>query len=80
MRVSFLRAALVAFTVVAAGCGGGDQSANSPALKKVKPVVDEGNVTADRLTRAEKDPDNWLTHGRTYDEQRYSPLTQQKIL
>jgi PQQ-dependent dehydrogenase (methanol/ethanol family) len=34
------------------------------------------DVDAARLTSASKDRDNWLTHGRTYDEQRFSPLDQ----
>jgi quinohemoprotein ethanol dehydrogenase len=34
------------------------------------------DVNATRLTAADKDRDNWLTHGRTYDEQRFSPLDQ----
>lgn len=29
-----------------------------------------------RLLSATKDADNWLSHGRTYDETRFSPLTQ----
>src|SRR3989337_841566 len=33
-----------------------------------------GNVTEARLLAAEDDPDNWLSHGRTYAEQRFSPL------
>ena len=33
-------------------------------------------VNAARLTAADGDRDNWLTHGRTYDEQRFSPLSQ----
>lgn len=33
-------------------------------------------VTADRLVNADAEPGNWLSHGRTYSEQRYSPLTQ----
>ena len=36
---------------------------------------DAGNVTEARLLAAEDDPDNWLSHGRTYAEQRFSPLT-----
>jgi quinohemoprotein ethanol dehydrogenase len=32
-------------------------------------------VTASRLVNADKEPDQWLSVGRTYDEQRYSPLT-----
>ncbi len=27
-----------------------------------------------RITAADKEPGNWLSHGRTYSEQRYSPL------
>src|SRR6187397_3497239 len=33
-----------------------------------------GNVTEARLLAADDDPDNWLSHGRTYAEQRFSPL------
>ena len=33
-------------------------------------------VNAARLVAADHDQDNWLSHGRTYDEQRFSPLTQ----
>ena len=33
-------------------------------------------VTVERLTGADSEPGNWLSHGRTYSEQRYSPLTQ----
>ena len=34
------------------------------------------DVDEARLTGADKDTFNWLSHGRTYDEQRYSPLNQ----
>ncbi|MEM7018720.1 MAG: PQQ-dependent dehydrogenase, methanol/ethanol family [Pseudomonadota bacterium] len=33
-------------------------------------------VNAERIINADKEPGNWLAHGRTYSEQRYSPLTQ----
>jgi PQQ-dependent dehydrogenase (methanol/ethanol family) len=32
------------------------------------------SVDAARLTAADKDPGDWMSHGRTYSEQRYSPL------
>jgi len=32
------------------------------------------NVDQTRLTAADNDPGNWMSHGRTYSEQRYSPL------
>ena len=31
-------------------------------------------VTAERIINADSEPGNWLSHGRTYDEQRFSPL------
>ncbi len=34
-----------------------------------------GKIDEQRLLAAESDPDNWLSYGRTYDEQRFSPLT-----
>jgi quinohemoprotein ethanol dehydrogenase len=37
-----------------------------------------GAATVDgaRIAAADREPQNWLTHGRTYDEQRFSPLAQ----
>jgi quinohemoprotein ethanol dehydrogenase len=35
-----------------------------------------GKIDQDRLAHADSDLDNWLEHGRTWDEQRFSPLTQ----
>jgi len=32
-------------------------------------------VTTSRLTNADSEQGNWLSYGRTYDEQRFSPLT-----
>ena len=32
-------------------------------------------VDSRRLLAADAEPGNWMSHGRTYDEQRYSPLT-----
>jgi len=34
------------------------------------------DVDAGRIANADHDPANWLTYGRTYDEQRFSPLAQ----
>lgn len=34
------------------------------------------SVSSERLANANDEPGNWLSHGRTYSEQRYSPLTQ----
>jgi quinohemoprotein ethanol dehydrogenase len=32
------------------------------------------DVTAERLVNAESEPGQWMSHGRTYSEQRFSPL------
>lgn len=34
------------------------------------------NVDGARIIAADAEPQNWLSHGRTYDEQRFSPLKQ----
>lgn len=34
------------------------------------------NVNAERLMNAEVEPGEWMSHGRTYSEQRFSPLDQ----
>jgi len=34
-----------------------------------------GEVDAARIINADNDRGNWVAHGRTYGEQRYSPLT-----
>src|SRR6202030_138095 len=36
----------------------------------------QGPIDGTRIANAERDPGNWLTYGRTYSEQRYSPLKQ----
>ena len=41
-----------------------------------RPVTANVDVTDAMLLNAAKDQDNWLLNGRTYDNQRYSPLKQ----
>ncbi|MBT8427004.1 MAG: PQQ-dependent dehydrogenase, methanol/ethanol family [Erythrobacter sp.] len=36
----------------------------------------EGGIDSMRLINADQDSANWISHGRTYSEQRYSPLDQ----
>jgi quinohemoprotein ethanol dehydrogenase len=60
--------------VVLAACGNNDESrraAESAAAAKPPAAVDDA-----RLVAADKDAANWLSYGRTYDEQRFSPLNQ----
>lgn len=42
------------------------------ADKAAKPA----NVNEARINNADRDPGNWMSYGRTYDEQRFSPLKQ----
>lgn len=72
------RIASVIFLVVSAGLGlaYGNGSENSSA--KLQPTAKHAaTVDAARLSTAdEQDAGDWLTNGRTYSEQRFSPLTQ----
>ena len=45
------------------------------ALAACSQQPDYGRIDEARLLAAEDDPDNWLSYGRTYDEQRFSPLS-----
>src|SRR5262245_1433353 len=63
----FFRMTLLAATITQFGCSAGGDAANSRT------------VDAARLAAADAEPTQWLSHGRTYDEQRFSPLDQIKI-
>jgi len=43
-------------------------------LLALAPAALAAQVTAERLAQADKEPGNWMAHGRTYGEERYSPL------
>ena len=51
-------------------------AAPPPLTVTAKAVTADVNVTDAQMLAADKDLDNWLLHGRTYDSQSYSPLTQ----
>ncbi len=55
-----------------AACGAGGDSPATAASSA--PTV--AAVTAERLLAADAEPGQWLSHGRTYDEQRFSPLAE----
>ena len=59
---------LITLTALAAltACGSENSSQN------VSSPID----ASARLVAAAEEPENWLNHGRTYDEQRHSPLSQ----
>lgn len=60
---------------VAILCTGGcrSKSGTSSSTERSASAV---TVDASRITHADQEPGNWLTYGRTYDEQRFSPLKQ----
>ncbi|MBT3427714.1 MAG: PQQ-dependent dehydrogenase, methanol/ethanol family [Gammaproteobacteria bacterium] len=55
-----------------------DESAQAPVAPQDTdiPEVSIGLIDDERIISAESEPGNWLAHGRTYEEQRFSPLTQ----
>jgi quinohemoprotein ethanol dehydrogenase len=70
MRPSLV-VAVASCVFVLAACGrGSDQPEVTNAQKPGAAAVDEA-----RLKRAGDDAANWMSYGRTYDEQRFSPLT-----
>ncbi|MBL4620097.1 MAG: PQQ-dependent dehydrogenase, methanol/ethanol family, partial [Marinicaulis sp.] len=53
-------------------CGKKEEAA-APVVERA-PLVQAGGVTAEAIINADDNPGEWLSHGRTYSEQRYSPL------
>ncbi|RLQ22377.1 PQQ-dependent dehydrogenase, methanol/ethanol family [Seongchinamella sediminis] len=47
---------------------------SAPPTTKESTATAYAAVTGERITEADKEPGQWLSHGRTYDEQRFSPL------
>jgi len=52
------------------GCSGCSPSRSTQKLSSGKSAA----IDASRLANADNDPGNWMTYGRTYGEQRFSPL------
>ena len=51
------------------------EQAAEPQIADTEESTDSLWVTAERIINADAESGNWLSHGRTYDEQRFSPLT-----
>src|SRR5580658_2782370 len=54
----------------------GTSSPEQPSASSPPPAPPVSDVDNARLAGANLDPEDWLSHGRTYDEQRFSPLSQ----
>ena len=51
------------------------QACNQASVAPPVPVK-PADVNESRIVNADREPGNWMTYGRTYDEQRFSPLNQ----
>jgi alcohol dehydrogenase (cytochrome c)/quinohemoprotein ethanol dehydrogenase len=68
-------AAAVGFILLGA-LGACAKQGNDTAAATVAPNYAKANVDGERITNADSEPGSWMSHGRTYSEQRYSPLDQ----
>jgi PQQ-dependent dehydrogenase (methanol/ethanol family) len=68
---------LVLLATTICGCQR-DESAvtEEPQSEAAAPDTRTAWVDAERLSKADAEPENWLAHGRTSSEQRFSPLNQ----
>jgi quinohemoprotein ethanol dehydrogenase len=74
LKISLALAALIGMSSCSQLESGTPKTSPQPiATTAVKPPA---QVDAARLLQANNEPGNWMSHGRTYDEQRFSPLTQ----
>jgi PQQ-dependent dehydrogenase (methanol/ethanol family) len=51
-----------------------DTASDTATTEKIR--ASTATINGDRIIAADSEPGNWLAHGRTYDESRFSPLTQ----
>ncbi|KZX60552.1 alcohol dehydrogenase [Halioglobus sp. HI00S01] len=81
-RPTLLQLILLAFVPAVVACSEGKTLQNGTALAPPPAASDEpalessrpAAVDAVRLLAADSEPGNWMSHGRTYAEQRFSPL------
>jgi PQQ-dependent dehydrogenase (methanol/ethanol family) len=62
--------------ILLTACEGPEPATSGPAPEQnTQSTGPRLNVDGARITAADSEPGNWLSHGRSYDEQRFSPLT-----
>jgi quinohemoprotein ethanol dehydrogenase len=59
---------IAVFLVASPACNQARLPSENPARR--------ADVNESHIINADREPQNWMTYGRTYDEQRFSPLTQ----
>ena len=75
------------FMLALSGCGeqaaapeetavstGADTATDAASARAQAIQTATASIDGERIGNADAEPGNWLTHGRTYDEQRFSPL------
>ncbi|MEM7218301.1 MAG: PQQ-dependent dehydrogenase, methanol/ethanol family [Pseudomonadota bacterium] len=69
---------LAALLLAVAACGQDDTptSATSAETEPAAQATGLAAIDGARIVAADSEPGSWLAHGRTYDEQRFSPLKQ----
>ncbi len=67
---------VVAFSFLSACEDSGSSSQSSEELNAEAQGSTFAQVDAQRLANADAEPGQWMSYGRNYDEQRFSPLTQ----
>src|SRR5258708_35795478 len=71
LRKLFPSIAVTLVLLCATGCR---SNSNSPA--SAQETTSPANGAASRLLNADQQPGNWISYGRNYSEQRFSPLSQ----
>jgi len=67
---------IACFGIVIAGCQPDEPATTASSPDKNTIESRTAWVDDERLANADAEPENWLAHGRTTDEQRFSPLKQ----
>lgn len=62
------------FLALAGGAGCGGSSSHKTGVVQTREGSKAANVDDTRIRNADREPGNWMSYGRTYDEQRFSPL------
>ena len=76
--IDFGKVALLCIVGLSISACGSDQQVEGAASldNTIIPAKEGAPAIYQRLNQASSEPQNWLSHGRTYKEQRFSPLTQ----
>jgi alcohol dehydrogenase (cytochrome c)/quinohemoprotein ethanol dehydrogenase len=69
-------AAAIGIILLSVAMGACSKREAAPAAAAANPSFGKANVDGARILNADAEPGSWMSHGRTYSEQRFSPLDQ----